>query len=124
MYFGTDDATEEWFEAELGRRLVIDFMGDLSYYLGVHYDWGRTPDGRLTVHCSQEGHIHRMLEQFDLVEAHAVKTPFRSGHVIDWNPHDGRPPEDKPVIVKAYQSLVGGLNWVVSLSTRRTSLDP
>ena len=117
MYFGTDDATELWFEQELGKRLTIDFMGELTYYLGVHYDWGLTPDGRLTVHCSQEGHVHRMLEQFDLVNAHPVRTPFRSGHVIDRNPHDGKPPADKPALVKAYQSLVGGLNWI-SLSTR------
>ena len=60
MYFGTDDATGLWFEQELGKRLTIDFMGELTYYLGVHYDWGLTPDGRLTVHCSQEGHVHRM----------------------------------------------------------------
>ena len=26
-YFGTDDATEEWFETALGSRLKIDFMG-------------------------------------------------------------------------------------------------
>ncbi|MGL5814547.1 MAG: reverse transcriptase domain-containing protein, partial [Aeromonas sp.] len=117
MYFGTDDATELWFEQELGKRLVIDFMGDLSYYLGVFYEWGRTADGRLTVHCSQEGHIHRMLEQFNLSTAHAVRTPFRSGHIIDRNLHDGQPPESKPTLVKDYQSLVGGLNWI-SLSTR------
>jgi hypothetical protein len=58
-----------------------------------------------------------MLDQFNLTDAHAVKTPFRSGHVIDRNPHDGRPPTDKPELVKDYQSIVGGLNWI-SLSTR------
>ena len=57
-----------------------------------------------------------MLEQFDLVNAHPVRTPFCSSHVIDRNPHDGKPPADKPALVKAYQSLVGGLNWI-SLST-------
>ena len=36
-YFGTDDAMECWFEKEFGSRLKIDFMGDLSYNLGVHY---------------------------------------------------------------------------------------
>jgi hypothetical protein len=117
MYFGSDDATELWFEQELGKRLTIDFMGELSYYLGVYYDWQQTPDGRLTVHCSQEGHIHRMLEQFHLEDAHAERTPFRSGLVIDRNLHDGRPAEAKPALVKEYQSLVGGLNWV-SLCTR------
>jgi hypothetical protein len=58
-----------------------------------------------------------MLDQFGLTDANPVATPYRSGHLIDRNPHDGVPPESKPTLVKAYQSLVGGLNWL-SLSTR------
>ena len=119
-YFGTDNETEQWFEQELGSRLKIDFMGDLSYYLGVHYEWGQTEDGRLTVHMSQEGQIYKMLLTHDMDGAdshYPVKTPFRSGLVIDSLPHDGTPPDNKPALVKAYQSIVGGLNWL-SLSTR------
>ena len=85
-YFGTDDQTEQWFETELGKRLTIDFMGPLSYYLGVHYSWGRTHDDRLTVHLSQAGHIHKMLDKHNMADPNShypVKTPFRSGLVID-----------------------------------------
>ena len=119
-YFGTDDATEAWFEHELGRRLKIEFMGDLSYYLGVHNVWGYTSDGRLTVHLSQAGHIHKMLDKHDMASPNShypVKTPFRSGLIIDSLPHDGIDPSRKTGLVTHYQSLVGGFNWL-STSTR------
>ena len=119
-YFGTTDASEQWFAKELGKRLKIEFMGALSYYLGVHYTWGRTSDGRLTVHMAQPGHVHKMLEQHGLGDPdsfHPVKTPFRSGLVIDSVERDGLPPEAKPALVKKFQSLVGGFNWL-STSTR------
>ena len=119
-YFGSDDATERWFERELGSRLKIDFMGDLSYYLGVHYVWGKTSDGRLTVHLSQAGQIHKMLDKHGMASPdshYPVKTPFRSGLVIDSLPHDGLKPESKPRLVQQFQSLVGGFNWL-STSTR------
>jgi hypothetical protein len=119
-YYGTDDVTESWFQAALGERLKIDFMGDLSYYLGVHYDWQTTEDGRLTVHLSQEGHIYKMLENNNMrsTDSHfPVSTPYRSGTPIDRIPHDGATPEQKPQLVSSYQSIVGGLNWL-SLSTR------
>jgi hypothetical protein len=119
-YYGTDDVTESWFQAALGERLKIDFMGDLSYYLGVHYDWQTTKDGRLTVHLSQEGHIYKMLENNNMrsTDSHfPVSTPYRSGTPIDRIPHDGVTPEQKPQLVSSYQSIVGGLNWL-SLSTQ------
>ena len=118
LYWGTDDATEEWFETALGDRLKIDFMGDLSYYLGVHYEWDRMPDGRLTVHMSQEGYVYKMLEQHGMDDGHyPVATPYKSGLPIDRRPHDGIPPDQKPDLLAKYQSIVGGLNWL-SLSTR------
>jgi hypothetical protein len=119
-YYGTDDVTESWFQAALGERLKIDFMGDLLYYLGVHYDWQTTKDGRLTVHLSQEGHIYKMLENNNMrsTDSHfPVSTPYRSGTPIDRIPHDGVTPEQKPQLVSSYQSIVGSLNWL-SLSTR------
>ncbi len=119
-YFGSDDATEKWFEEALGAELKIDFMGDLSYHLGIHYAWGRTSDGRLTVHMSQPGHIYKMLDKHNMDgpdNYHPVQTPFRSGLIIDSLPHDGIDPAKKPKLVTAFQSLVGGFNWL-STSTR------
>ncbi|CAB9496900.1 expressed unknown protein [Seminavis robusta] len=117
LYWGSDDAAEAWFEQALGQQLKIDFMGDLSFYLGAHYDWQVILDGRLCIHCLQEGHIHKMLDQHSMLDANAVDSPYRSGLPIDRVRHDGLDPSEKPLLVKAYQSIVGSLNWI-SLSTR------
>ena len=119
-YFGTDDETEAWFEKALGDKLKIDFMGPLSYYLGVHYVWGRTSDGRLTVHLSQPGQIYKLLDTHGMDgpdQFHPVKTPFRSGLVIDTIPNDGIDPSNKAKLVTTYQSMVGTYNWLAG-STR------
>jgi hypothetical protein len=50
-------------------------------------------------------------------DCNAVGSPFRSGMVIDRLTHDGRPPGDKLSLVRDYQKLVGGLNWL-GCSTR------
>ena len=70
-------------------------MGDLSFYLGVHYEWSVLPDGRLSVQLSQEGHIYKMLENHNMTHCNAVETPFRSGLPVNSVPHDGLVPEDK-----------------------------
>ena len=77
-HFESDDGTEQWFEEALGSKLKIDFMGPLSHHLGVHFVWGRTLDGRLTVHMSQAGHIHKMLEKRELDDP-ASLLPFAAG---------------------------------------------
>jgi hypothetical protein len=69
---------------------------------------------------SQEGQIHKMLLANDMASSdchYPVKTPFRSGLVIDSVPHDGILPIKKRALITRYQSIVGGLDWL-SLSTR------
>jgi hypothetical protein len=52
-----------------------------------------------------------------MLDCNAVGSPFRSGLVIDRLTHDVIDPANKPLLVKAYQKLVGGLNWL-GCSTR------
>jgi hypothetical protein len=58
-----------------------------------------------------------MLDKFGMADCNATATPFHSGSVIDCIPHDGINPDAKPKLIKPYQRLVGGLNWL-SLNTR------
>jgi len=109
--FGTDDATEEWFEQALGSRLNVDFVGEVLWCLGVHCEWQLTEDNLLTVQLSQEGHIHKLLDQEWLIDCNPTLAPHRSGHAIDMVPHD------EHTLVKRHQSLIGGLNWL-STGTR------
>jgi hypothetical protein len=101
----------------LDKELQVEFMGDVAWFLGCSYVWQRTDDGRLTVSVTQTAKIESMQEEFGMADSNANATPFRSGAAIDRIPHDGVDPYDKPDIIKPYQRLVGGLNWL-SLNTR------
>jgi hypothetical protein len=69
------------------------------------------------VTITQTAKIESMLDDLNLTDCNPVKSPYRSGLVINSIPHDGMAPEDKPDIVKPYQRAVGGLNWLAT-STR------
>jgi hypothetical protein len=116
-YFSESDEVERAFELALDKELQVEFMGDVAWFLGCSYVWQRTDDGRLTVSVTQTAKIESMQEEFGMADCNANATPFRSGAAIDRIPHDGVDPYDKPEIIKPYQRLVGGLNWL-SLNTR------
>ena len=116
-YFSASDEVERVFEAALSSQLTIDWMGEVGWYLGKAYEWARSPDGTLSVTLTQTAKIEAMLEDHQMSDCNPVRSPYRSGLVIDSIPHDGCDPLFKPDIVKPYQRLVGGLNWL-STSTR------
>ena len=115
-YFSTSDATERAFKTQLAQEIEVEFMGPVTWFLGCLYVWDTLPDGRLMVHISQTAKIESMLDQFGLTDCNLVLNVYRSGFPIDRLPDNGVDPEDKKELVKQYQSLVGGLNWI-SLST-------
>jgi hypothetical protein len=116
-YFSTSDEVEQAFEQALSVELQVDFMGDDAWFLGKCCDWQRTEDDQLTVSITQTAKIKSMLEDFDLVDCNAVRSPYRLGLTMDSIARDHVPPDNKPEVVKPYQRLVGGLNWL-AISTR------
>jgi hypothetical protein len=111
-YFSLSDETEKLFETQLGSKCRVDFMGEVSWFLGSKYEWEDLPDGRLTVSITQTAKAEELLENHGMEECNAVDSPYRSGFVIDRIPDDGVPVKQKTRLVKRYQSLVGGLLWL------------
>ena len=91
-------------------------MGTVTWFLGCLYIWDELPDGLLTVHISQTAKIEGLLDAYKLTDCNPVNNIFRSGFAIDRIPSDGLEPHQKIPLVKLYQRLVGGLNWI-ALST-------
>ena len=56
VYFSESDEVEEWFENELKSCLKVDFMGDVSWFLGFKYDWS-VVDSHLEVRIMQRAYI-------------------------------------------------------------------
>ena len=105
---------EDWFEQTLGAQLRVDFMGAVSWFLGCSYEWHFLPNGKLSCHISQQAYVEGLLEKFDMEDCNPAKTPYRSGLPIDRIPRDDILPDNKKAFVKEYQSLMGGLIWLVT----------
>lgn len=116
-YFLASHEVEKAFEHLLNQELQVEYMGDDAWFLGCYYTWQKTEDGRLTVSVTQTAKIESLLEEHKMDDCNSVPTPYRAGVVIDQLPHDDVPPDNKPHLVKPYQQLLGGLNWL-SLNTR------
>ena len=61
--------------------------------------------------------MEQLLERNKLIKCKPSRTPYCSGYVIDGAPHDGIDPLQKPELVKAFQQILEGLNWL-TINTR------
>jgi hypothetical protein len=115
-YFSTSDETEKLFEKLfeklLGAKCKVDFMGEVSWFLGCKYEWEKLPDGRLTVSITQTAKAEDLIETHGMVDCNPVSSPYRSGYTIDKIADNGLQVEHKNQLVTKYQSLVGGLLWL------------
>ena len=116
MYFSESDQVEQWLEAGLSSHLRVEFMGPISYYLGVYFRWFMDKEDELAVHISQPNYIAALLEHysFNLKEVHTAHTPFWSGFPIDSVNRYHKLSEAKHT---QYRALVGSLGWLAQ-STR------
>ena len=114
IFYSRSDRVEEWFEEMLTSKLRVDFMGAVSWFLGSSYEWHFLPNGKLTCHISQQAYTESLVEKFDMVDSNPARSPYRSGLPIDRIPRDDVHPDNKKALVKEYQSLMGGLIWLVT----------
>ena len=118
VYYIKSDKVKQWFENNLKSHLKVEFMGDTVWFLGQRYDWHTDPNNEYVLcHISQQEMIKGMLERHQLEHRTTIRSPYRSGISIDRIDHDGIDPQLKQRLVKEYQSLIGGLNWL-SINTQ------
>ena len=111
-YFSASDAVEKAFETRLGADIEVEFMGTVTWFLGCLYTWSTLPDGRLTCHISQTAKIESMMDEFGMADSNPAPSPYRSGMAIDRIESDGVDPSRKIPLVKQFQRMVGGFNWL------------
>ena len=61
--------------------------------------------------------IESLLDKFNYEHCKPARTPYRSGLKINRIDNDGLDPSNKECLIKEFQSIVGGLNWL-SINTR------
>jgi hypothetical protein len=53
VFYSSDPQAERQFQEELKKKVVVDFMGDVDYFLGTAFTWKRHPNNHLSVHLCQ-----------------------------------------------------------------------
>jgi hypothetical protein len=114
IYFSNSDNVEKRFESLLSGIGSVDFMGQVSHFLGNKFAWKKLPNGKLAVSLTQQSFIESLLESlyisFDGTSTYS--SPYQSGKHIDSLPTIDMSTEDRDQLRLQYQSIVGSLNWL------------
>jgi hypothetical protein len=114
IYFSPSDAVEKKFEEQLSSLGSIDFMGQVSHFIGIEFTWSHQPDGNLSVTLTQQSFVEMLLENLGCSTSSisTFTSPYRSGISIDSIPPDEITSTERDKLRLQYQSIVGSLNWL------------
>jgi hypothetical protein len=94
--------------------VLVGFMGQVSYFLGIEFSWTHHADGEFTVTLTQQFSAKTLIDSIGLgsLSTSTYSFPYRSGFPIDSIPHEDMPAVQRDSLCLQYQSLVGSLNWL------------
>jgi hypothetical protein len=90
IYFSVSDDVEKQFESKLSTIGSVDFMGQVSLFLGTKFTWVHHEDGHLTVTLTQQSFIETLMDSLGISTSQlsTFTTPYKSGQSIDSVQHD------------------------------------
>jgi hypothetical protein len=114
IYFSPSNKVEQKFEDLLSTIGNVDFMGQVTHFLGIEFTWHHLVDGHLSVNLTQQSFTESLLESLGVqsTTTSAYTTPYRSGISIDSIPTQDMLPQEHDKLRLQFQSLVGSLNWL------------
>ncbi len=114
IYFSKSDLVERQFEQGLSTIGSVEFMGQVSLFLGIEFSWVHHENGGLSVHLTQQSFAESLIESlgFDCLSTSYYLTPYRSGYPVDSVVHESMSSSERDALRLAYQSIVGSLNWL------------
>jgi hypothetical protein len=62
VYMSPSDEVEKQFESVLSRIGDVDFMGQVTHFLGIEFTWKELPNGHLGVSLTQQSFIESLLD--------------------------------------------------------------
>ena len=113
VYFSQSQKVEQHFEKLLKSQTNVDFMGQVSHFLGIRFQW-RTEADNVHVHLSQEAFTENLISQAGLsqLSTKTNPTPYRSGCPVDSLPKEYVPANEKAKLEHTLRSYVGSLLWL------------
>jgi hypothetical protein len=114
IYFSLSHAVEQKFETLLSKIGEVDFMGQVSHFLGIEFSWKQLENGELHITLTQQSFIENLLDSLDISSESqsTFTTPYVSGVSIDSIPMVSMSASDQDRLRLQYQSLIGTLNWL------------
>lgn len=114
IYFSTVDTVEKAFEKQVSTLGTVDFMGQVSHFLGIEFSWNHHEDGNLSVSLTQQSFPENLIDSvhYSTASVSSFVTLYRLGMPIDSIPLSNLSSDDQDKLRLKYQSLVGSLNWL------------
>jgi hypothetical protein len=114
IYFSANNAVERKFEELLSSIGTVDFMGQVSLFLGTEFTSVEHEDGNLMVTLTQQLFTENLAESLaiDCLHQSTFLSPYRSGCSIVSILFEPMSPTAWNELRLKYQSLVGSLNWL------------
>lgn len=114
IYFSPSYAVERKFEELLSTIGNVDFMGQVTHFLGIEFTWHVLPGVHLGVNLTQQSFTESLLENLNIPISNTstFTTPYCSCISIDSIPTIDMSSSDRDALRLQYQSLVGSLNWL------------
>lgn len=112
--FWSNPDVKKYFQTELSKLSKVNFMGTVSHYLGIKFQWRQTPH-RTSVSLSQEAFSNNLIEQLvlDFESASTKPTPYRSDFPFDKVKHIPMSTNERNKMKKEIQHYVGSLLWLI-----------
>ena len=89
----------------------VDFLGQVTHFLGIEFTWYHHPDGNVSVNLTQQSFVEMLLDNLELNSdtVSSFTTPYCPGISIDSIPISLI---STSKLRLKYQSIVGSLNWL------------
>jgi len=107
IYFSGSDEVEQCFESLFSEIDDVDFMGQVSHFLGIEFMWQKLPDDNLCVSLTQQSFVESLLDFLNIsYEGTSLYTsPYQSGIHIDSIPSIDMSSVERDKLRLQYQSL-------------------
>jgi hypothetical protein len=85
IYFSPSTSVEKKFESLLSTIGNVDFMGQVTHFLGIEFAWNTDTTGNLHVSLTQQSFVETLLDNLGItIESTShFSTPYRSRYPID-----------------------------------------
>jgi hypothetical protein len=117
IYFSSSDIVERKFESLLSSIGEVEFMGQVTQFLGIEFTWNHHSDGNISITLTQQSFAETLIESLNLLTASVstFTTPYRSGLAIDSIPHEVMSPQTEILCVSTINHLLVALTGLHTL---------